>query len=207
MEKICKNCGISFHVYPANFSEREFHNLTCKTAYEKIHGRKPSTDSICKFCGKVIKNFPSRKPKIFCDQDCRHLWEETQLVEKTCIGCGTKFKVMKCRDSFKYCSHECYTSNIAEENNPHWRGGRRYNYGPNWERQAAKARERDNFTCQCCNKHQDDWYRSLDVHHIIPFRKFGRENYLQANDLKNLISLCTPCHLKIEYGKLSLPKE
>jgi DEAD/DEAH box helicase domain-containing protein len=43
----------------------------------------------------------------------------------------------------------------------------------------------------------------LHVHHLRPFREFGyargeNENYLQANDLDNLITVCPSCHAKIE---------
>jgi predicted HNH restriction endonuclease len=36
----------------------------------------------------------------------------------------------------------------------------------------------------------------LDVHHIIPFRKFGIDRYREANKISNLISLCNSCHSK-----------
>ena len=43
----------------------------------------------------------------------------------------------------------------------------------------------------------------LHVHHLRPFREFGyardeNENYLEANDLDNLITVCPSCHAKIE---------
>jgi predicted HNH restriction endonuclease len=40
--------------------------------------------------------------------------------------------------------------------------------------------------------------RQLDVHHIIPFRKFGIERYQEANSLSNLICYCNLCHLIVE---------
>jgi len=41
--------------------------------------------------------------------------------------------------------------------------------------------------------------RSLDVHHIVPFREFGRERYLEANDPGNLVALCNVCHTAREW--------
>jgi 5-methylcytosine-specific restriction endonuclease McrA len=78
--------------------------------------------------------------------------------------------------------------------NPFWRGGYEPYYGPNWFEQREKALKRDNYTCQKCGARGDD------VHHIIPFRKFGLANYLKANELSNLITLCKSCHGK-ENGK------
>jgi hypothetical protein len=50
--------------------------------------------------------------------------------------------------------------------------------------------ERDNFTCQNCNKNHHEI--RLDVHHKIPFR------ISQDNSLNNLITLCRSCHMKTE---------
>ena len=67
-------------------------------------------------------------------------------------------------------------------------------YGPNWEQQKARARERDEFTCQICGTPEDG--RAHDVHHKIPFRSFA--SYKQANRLENLITLCPNDHRRAE---------
>ena len=64
-------------------------------------------------------------------------------------------------------------------------------YGPNWQKQRLLALQRDNFRCQVCNKEESE-QTHLHVHHKIPFRNF--QNYIQANDLSNLITLCPQCH-------------
>lgn len=38
----------------------------------------------------------------------------------------------------------------------------------------------------------------LSVHHIVPFISF--DDYLEANKLDNLVSVCEPCHRKIHSG-------
>ena len=38
--------------------------------------------------------------------------------------------------------------------------------------------------------------RAHDVHHKIPFRSF--DTYISANQLSNLVTLCNPCHRKVE---------
>jgi DEAD/DEAH box helicase domain-containing protein len=75
-------------------------------------------------------------------------------------------------------------------------------YGPNWPRQRDLARGRDGFRCQRCSAPEPGSSRH-DVHHLQPFRNFGymrgqNENYLQANRLENLITLCRSCHRAVE---------
>jgi DEAD/DEAH box helicase domain-containing protein len=70
------------------------------------------------------------------------------------------------------------------------------NYGPNWEIQRTLTRERDGFRCQICNALEND--STHHVHHKTPFRKYS--NYLDANKLENLITLCPTCHKRVENG-------
>jgi hypothetical protein len=93
--------------------------------------------------------------------------------------------------------------------NPNWKGGSIDYYGPNWEEQAEKRREMDNYCCQRCDLPQVENGRKLDVHHIVKFRSFGyirgeNDYYLDANDIHNLISLCQKCHPIVEkdYNRL-----
>nr|WP_290665128.1 DEAD/DEAH box helicase [Ardenticatena sp.] len=87
----------------------------------------------------------------------------------------------------------------------------RRDYGPNWETQRRKARERDGFRCQVCGISERELGRELDVHHKRPFREFGYDptdparanRYLEANALENLISLCPACHRRVEPPYLS----
>ncbi len=86
-------------------------------------------------------------------------------------------------------------------------------YGPNWQAQRQKALQRDQFRCRMCGAallgpegESAMSGRDLHVHHIRPFRDFdytpGRnDNYLQANRLENLITLCAACHRRAEEGQ------
>lgn len=67
-------------------------------------------------------------------------------------------------------------------------------YGPNWHIQRELARARDGYTCQVCGSSEQG--RSHDVHHKTPFRTFS--SYEQANRLENLVTLCHPCHRRVE---------
>lgn len=84
------------------------------------------------------------------------------------------------------------------KNNARWKGGYEPYYGPNWRSQRKLARQRDGNRCRICGKTRLLNGRTLDVHHIIPFRLYGRNGYLAANNLNNLITVCMVCHQKIE---------
>jgi DEAD/DEAH box helicase domain-containing protein len=78
-------------------------------------------------------------------------------------------------------------------------------YGPDWPEQRRRARERDRFTCQHCQALESVTGREHDVHHIVPFRRFGylpgeNDAHAQANDLGNLITLCRSCHARVDHG-------
>ena len=67
-------------------------------------------------------------------------------------------------------------------------------YGRNWQVQRESARARDGYRCQVCGLPEQG--RAHDVHHKTPFRTFT--SYEQANRLENLITLCHPCHRRVE---------
>ncbi len=75
-------------------------------------------------------------------------------------------------------------------------------YGPNWSRQRDRVRARDGYRCTQCGAHEQPG-RQHDIHHLIPFRTFGyvagiNENYLLANRLENLVTVCRSCHQRLE---------
>ena len=79
-----------------------------------------------------------------------------------------------------------------------WVGEQGGSRGPNWPQQRDRARRRDGYTCRWCGAPERP-DRQHDVHHLVPFREFGwlpgeNENYVQANQLSNLITLCPNCH-------------
>jgi DEAD/DEAH box helicase domain-containing protein len=79
-------------------------------------------------------------------------------------------------------------------------------YGPNWREQRRKALERDGYRCRTCGANGGSGGISLHVHHIRPFRDYNyipgaNENYLHANQIDNLVSLCPSCHGRAEAGQ------
>jgi len=84
--------------------------------------------------------------------------------------------------------------------------------GPNWPKQASKARQRDGHVCSLCGQAKQPNGRRLDVHHIYPRRQYGYVpgsncNYLWANHPANLITLCAPCHVRVERGIFEVQRE
>jgi len=96
----------------------------------------------------------------------------------------------------------------VKEDNYNWGGGVDVEYGEDWKETRNNILQRDDYECQICgttrDEHLEKYGRSLDVHHIVPKRKF--ENDDEANDPENLVTLCRKCHRKWE-GVPVLPVE
>ena len=73
------------------------------------------TEKPCLCCGKMVVQYPGRKEKKYCSDDCRTKWWNSHIGEVkrkamhdyTCPTCGRTFSAYGNRHR-KYCSHECY---------------------------------------------------------------------------------------------------
>ncbi len=77
--------------------------------------------------------------------------------------------------------------------------------GPNWAVQRDLARRRDGARCRHCGAPEREGQQH-DVHHLRPFATFGyipgeNDRYLAANELDNLVTLCSKCHRLAEAGQ------
>lgn len=106
-----------------------------------------------------------------------------------------------------YCIKCANTILHSGENNPRWNPNktnderemqRRY---PEYHIFVKTCLTRDNYTCQCCNKH----YNNLEVHHLDGF-DWCKE---KRTDVTNGITLCETCHsnFHFKYGKGKNTKE
>lgn len=69
-----------------------------------------------------------------------------------------------------------------------WRRPLSNPYGPNWGAVKKAALQRDGHACRKCESRQ-----RLNVHHIKKLLSFGGDTEA-ANQLRNLITLCSSCH-------------
>lgn len=219
----CEMCGTPFR--PPRRTSR-FCSDRCARAHTrkgKLRGRLVA----CEVCGKEAWEHPSR-PRRFCSRACaqillpqarkgvtwsadvrarmsagqkkrdnsKHRKPPTPLV---CTNCGETWylpgRLAQHANKRKFCGRACFLAYAKAH--PEWSGrflgGPWPHYGPNWPAQRRAARERDGNACQDCGQQGS----RLPVHHIRPRRDF-LDDYVAANDLDNLVTLCRPCHQRRE---------
>lgn len=75
---------------------------------------------------------------------------------------------------------------------------------PDWSEKRQKRIESDNRECQDCGIPEEEYYRSLDVHHLKAKDKFvneeGEVDWEAANAQENLVTLCQFCHMHRHVG-------
>ena len=168
----------------------------------------PKTVITCDWCGAVKRTSPSGVGKRnFCSLSCARLWNvqnnprPNKRIQVICNTCGVTIERQPCAvGKQNYCCRGCFYKahaiRMGGEVNPSWRGGCEPYYGPNWKQQSNAARKRDEYTCQRCGCKTPS--QTLHVHHIKPLRQ-TKKDFLKANALENLVSLCSSCHKFIEW--------
>lgn len=210
--KPCGHCKINF-LPPTNHSKQRFCSLHCRDAARTL-----KKVVICAYCeSSVVKANHRATGRRFCSKACEVSWRKINAprgsahgqykrVQKHCEVCGTKFE--RCPSQVRvhtFCSKLCQehwqrtSGYISGSNSPAWKGGYQEYYGPNWLSQRRKARARDKYLCQRCGISESDYGKCLDVHHRVPFSKFGLKNYRAANRLANLACYCNRCHTTVEW--------
>ena len=97
---------------------------------------------------------------------------------------------------------EHWLKNEPGENNPNWKGGitperQEFSNSPEWKKVSNKVWQRDNATCQHCQKkYNHKRHKEFHVHHIVSF--MVKELRLE---MSNLILLCRPCHYWVHSNK------
>lgn len=185
-ERICQHCGKPFGAdrKPSSTSGQRYCSPECFNASKK-------EQRSCPTCGKVFVTSIA-KPLTYC---CHRCADDAKIraVSKACPVCGKVFSYPPSRKA-KFCSRECEYNSRPQHN-------QRIMRGKNWKGQRTHALRRDGYRCCICGcKAKRYEKRTIDVHHIRPYRLFNGD-YLSANALTNLITLCRQCHVKVErYG-------
>ncbi|AOV07831.1 hypothetical protein BI350_09990 [Sporosarcina ureilytica] len=217
-EVACSYCGKM--ILRKNCDIKKFVNLFCNRECNTLFKREIKTPGPpkvritlhCQECNTPFEVIRSRQNAKFCSKNClgkangrRAKQELTKQVMVECSYCKKKFqKKPSVVRTLNFCTVNCMGTYYSEkqlfsgENSGTWNGGKIAYYGPNWLAQRRAARERDEFTCQKCGIGESQYGRELSVHHIIPFVIIN--DYLVANELSNLLSVCEPCHRIIHSG-------
>jgi len=182
---ICEVCGEEFIAYGRQAKIRK----RCSTACYAIHLRRTRSHEF----GNTY-NYNPNLPIVPCEI------------------CGRFIRLDKGKAQINqkhhFCSRKCYYMFRSKEyrgnNHPNWRGGISYYRGRSWQHLRDKVRERDNYTCQDCRRHEGEFKEHLHAHHIIPYDCFNSLKH--ANNLSNLVALCRSCHIKRDMKLKQLPR-
>lgn len=180
--RICPQCGKEF--FPGKENSRYCSHQCAKKS--RFHPPR-----ICAQCGKEFNLSNSKRGK-YCSRECSA--KSQRNIRKNCAHCGQT--IVSSDSTRKFCDAACYFASKY----PGWEPGlprRTRYYGRNWNAQRIHAIIRDNYTCQRCHVILDS--PNINVHHKTPFDSFNKD-WLSANKLDNLISLCRSCHTKVEKG-------
>lgn len=135
-------------------------------------------------------------------------WNKGHGIKKECLECGSDFKVVPSRkDTAFYCSKECagkQRKNLAKYQKEYWKDKIENGYEcvtpeNKLERKRfreeiqKKALERDNYTCQMCDKRGCH----LHVDHIQSWSEYVELRF----DINNCRTLCVDCHYLVTFGK------
>ena len=171
IDKHCVRCGSPFQVYPST-SDRTHCSLLCANRDTAKNNESQLRPTIARF-GEDNPAWNGGDKTYFC-----------QL-------CGIAFSSNP-RASRKFCSKRCNAKfHFTGDKNSNWKGGitpenekiRKSEQFIEWRNEVY---ERDNFTCQECDKHGGD----LNAHHIKAFALYPELRF----DLDNGMTLCVPCH-------------
>lgn len=179
-------------------------SVRCGRAYQRaMNPNRPRRR--CRVCRRRFVGRVSDRTGLksaFCSLKCAsdYRMAECQRQAFSCVKCGalTVPKYARPARSLprRYCSRACFLADRGGPNNAMYRDGGAVGHdrGPGWRRLSRAIRERDAHCCQRCGRRWRPGERPFAVDHVIPWRVFIDDEKDQANDPKNLATLCPPCH-------------
>ena len=112
--KVCEHCGSSYNSYNKS---RRFCSRKCSGQHSSIRRgpkkvrqkmQRPAAPTVpCAVCGKKIRLPSSGKNRITCSIKCSEKHRAKQKKFKSCLVCGTGFRVFP-SSTRRYCSYECH---------------------------------------------------------------------------------------------------
>lgn len=176
----------------------------------------------CKICGKTMRWIQNTHLKlhnitkeeymgkfpdaVLKDEEITKIFKETRMTVERPIcareGCNNRTT----NRNNKYCSYSCSSTDriklgtnavvkMGEDNVGYING--RY---ASWSAARKEAFDRDKGCCIRCKTKIDPNKDKYGAHHIIPRRIF--EDYKEADDLNNIVTLCNKCHQQVEADSL-----
>jgi hypothetical protein len=215
VERACQHCGRTFSVsaWRVQKGEGQYCSRACRDQHAHRARRDPSNglSAVCAECGAAYKPWKYGRVRLYCSQQCAGratianipTWAPSAFMA-TCEQCGASYQTTPKATRGRFCRRACFAAWMAAgnapsgEDSPNWHGGYLPYYGGSWRRARRQARDRDG-RCMVCGVTPKELGKSLDVHHLIPFRTFGVERHLEANAPSNLVTLCPPCHTRLEW--------
>lgn len=190
----CAVCGTPFTRSPSHRKSKHGYDFCSRACHYKGRG--------LGFVKRVVT-----APYVYTEESKARMREASSKPKgqrafhpTVCLKCGKIFDDPNDgrtrKSGMTFCSLKCCNTYRSGESNPAWRGGHSEYYGPSWRRLRREARVRDDYTCRRCAKVMKTG-RAPDVHHIQPVGSFP--NPEEANTLGNLVSLCHPCHMHVEW--------
>jgi len=180
-DKTCEVCGKKFHASHARVKRcsRECYAKTQKGKISWNNGLNKSIDN------RVAQPWLGKKRSL---ETIRKMSEARKLPPIKCKICGKELTNRRC----KFCK-DCYKG----ENVHLWKGGvtpinRAIRTSKEYKEWRKNVFERDNYTCQRCNK------RGLEIHadHIKPFSIYIELRF----EIDNGRTLCKKCHAEIGWS-------
>lgn len=171
----CKVCGVEYLQ-----QERVFRKLTVNQNRCRSH--------------RIIKRYKRSRPKkIYTCVDCNTSVCRNSTRCKTCSGKHRSFlnhdKKCKCGNNIKPKSTNCLSCHNIAQDRGLSKERVKFQNSKEWKEVRKKVFDRDNYTCQMCNRRGGI---NLQAHHI--------KSYISREDLRlelsNLITYCISCHRK-----------
>lgn len=206
----CEWCGDSFEKRPN--ADRVFCSNKCRGEHRSENGlpaRSRQVTLVCEQCGEDfdVPQCDAKASKKYCSTECYA--NDSAAESLSCEWCGDEFRAHgKMVDKRRFCSQDCYgqwmANEMPTEQHARYKGEDKLSkphYGAGWnEEKRTAVRERDGHRCAACGlssgEHQQQYGAKLNVHHIVPARKF--DDASGRNAMTNLVALCIPCHRKWE---------
>lgn len=187
MLKSCLVCNKDIFICQSKVDKGwgKYCSIKCRGIAKRKH---LGISKICKYCHNLFSL--KRTNQTYCSVECVHMstvGKARPQSVKDAVSKANKGRVSPNKGK-KY-------PELSGENSPRWNGGttkraQKRVSKPEWKELRKIIYERDNWTCQRCKKKV---HKGIQCHHKNPWETSHN------NDVDNLVTLCTSCHMIVEW--------